>query len=300
MSRSLRVSHALDVIRGNLGLLGDLPGNFAGHGFNLIAVPDKQNNQPFVLKLASTNEILEFTNIGGAIANRGSLQDDVFLEGISYKQRVFDCATQAGIHFETGQWLRQPAVVAPDPPSPEVYFRQANVPHGTSFLVNSIFTTTVQGGPQIGPVDSTPFTGSSPDINTLGSDPITDSAYLAPYLNDKLPTGCLPAGLGDAATIKNPASILQAQIAGQNIVETVVISVSNSAIVNIPFVQRNADAAQVDAIFWIEKVDDPQAGSEPFIQLQYVQRVILEFPAVVGGPTILWPHLSCATLVKTL
>jgi CMP-2-keto-3-deoxyoctulosonic acid synthetase len=62
----------------------------------------------------------------------------------------------------------------------------------------------------------------------------------------------------------------------------------------MPFVVQNANAAQLDAIFWIEKVVNPIGGDEPFIQLQYVQRVILDFL------NIHWPHISVATLVKTL
>jgi hypothetical protein len=57
-------------------------------------------------------------------------------------------------------------------------------------------------------------------------------------------------------------------------------------------VVNNANATQLDAIFWIEKVVDPSGGPDPYIQLQYVQRVILDFD------NIHWPHISVATLVK--
>jgi hypothetical protein len=46
----------------------------------------------------------------------------------------------------------------------------------------------------------------------------------------------------------------------------------------------------MDAIFWIETVQRPDGRK--FLQLQYVQRVILDF---IG---IHWPHISVATLVK--
>ena len=49
-----RASGPLDAIQKNLGLLGDLPGTFIGTGFNLIARPDKQNNNPFFLELNAT------------------------------------------------------------------------------------------------------------------------------------------------------------------------------------------------------------------------------------------------------
>jgi hypothetical protein len=280
-----------------LGLLGDLPGTFIGNGFNLIARPDKQNNNPFFLELNATLEILEFTNIGGDIPNRGSVQTDLILHGLRYLQRVADCTTHTAIHLEPGLWLHVPATTAPDPVTQETYVRQATIPHGDSVLAQSTFFTTVNGGPQIAPVDSTPFTGQIPDLNTSPANPITDANYLTPYRMTPLPTECLPAGLDAVQTIKNPALVLQAAIAGQNITETVVVQISTASvggIINIPFVVQNANAARLDAIFWIERVINPTGGAEPFIQLQYVQRVILDFL------DIHWPHISVATLVKTL
>jgi len=299
MAKAFRASGPLDAIQENLGLLGDLPGTFVGSGFNLIARPDKQHNHPFFLELNATQEILEFTNIGGDIPNRGSIQRDLNLHGLRYLQRVADCEQHSAIHLEPGLWLHVPATTAPDPVTPETYVRQATIPHGDSVLAQSTFFTTVNGGPQIAPVDSTPFTGDIPDLNSSPAHPITSDEYLKQYRETPLPTECLPAGLDAVPTIKNPALVLQAAIRGQNITETVVIQIStaavqNGGIVNIPFVVQNANAARLDAIFWIEKVTNPTGGAEPFIQLQYVQRVILDFD------NIRWPHISVATLVKTL
>lgn len=181
-----------------------------------------------------------------------------------------------------------------DPPSDEAYVRQALIPHGDSVLAQSTFFTRVNGGPQIAAVNSTPFTDDQiPDLNADPTKPVDDPEYLAPFRNTKLPAECLPQGLDDAATIRNPALVLQATIAGQNIAQTDVIQISSAAvggIVNIPFVVKNANATRLDAIFWIETVQRP--NGQEFIQLQYVQRVILDF---IG---IHWPHISVATLVK--
>ena len=46
----------------------------------------------------------------------------------------------------------------------------------------------------------------------------------------------------------------------------------------------------MDAIFWIEKVQQPDGTH--FMQLQYTQTIILNFL------NINWPHISVATLVK--
>jgi hypothetical protein len=65
--------------------------------------------------------------------------------------------------------------------------------------------------------------------------------------------------------------------------------------VNIPFVQKNANATALDAIFWVEWVRLPEGRT--FLQLQYVQRVILDF-LQLDGRTIDWPHVSVATLKR--
>ena len=87
---------------------------------------------------------------------------------------------------------------------------------------------------------------------------------------------------------------LTAQAAqGLNVVKTtvLVISTANSGgILNIPFVTSNANATKMDAIFWIETVQ--QSDGSEFLQLQYTQTVILNFLGID------WPHISVATLVK--
>ncbi|MBD5654085.1 MAG: hypothetical protein IAI50_02750 [Candidatus Eremiobacteraeota bacterium] len=69
---------------------------------------------------------------------------------------------------------------------------------------------------------------------------------------------------------------------------------------NIAFLDENADTALVFATFWIEKV---KTDVGHFLQLQYVQTVMLNFPIlhpVPPGPPkpFSWPHVSVATLRK--
>ncbi len=92
---------------------------------------------------------------------------------------------------------------------------------------------------------------------------------------------------------------------------TVVVSPTNGAggIENILFLEggeptgpkgANADTALVYATFWIEKVK-PKDGLS-FMQLQYAQMVILDFPILAALPKVVnlgWPHISVATLRKT-
>jgi len=66
---------------------------------------------------------------------------------------------------------------------------------------------------------------------------------------------------------------------------------SAGGIENIPFVVQNANATSMSAIFWIEKVQR-EHGDGHFLQLQYTQKVILNFLGID------WPHIQVATLVK--
>lgn len=304
MGTTRPISRAQTVIQPSherLGPLKELPGTWVGTGFNLIARPDFQNNKPFFLEINGTIESLEFTLIGGDIPNRGSEQDDLFLHGLHYLQQVADCTTHGALHIEPGLWIHIPKTKDPNVPNPTVV-RQATIPHGDSLLAQSTLIAEVPGGPKIDPLDSLPFTDAViPGLNTPPKNPL-GPPYTDPYVNTPLPTCCVPAGLQAAATIQNPALVLLAAIQGQNITRTVVIAISTTAaqgstgILNIPFVLRNANALQMDAIFWIEVVK-PTDGEE-FLQLQYVQQVILDLPAKPNGPIVHWPHISVATLVK--
>jgi hypothetical protein len=296
-----RASAPFPIDHPKLGPLRELTGTWIGSGFNLIARPDFQNGKPFFLQLNSTIEDLEFTRIGGGIPNRGSEQPDISLHGLHYLQKVADCETHGALHIETGMWVNVPQTT--DPKAPATVVRQSTIPHGDSLLAQSTFIKEAASGPVIDAVDSFPFTDSTiPSLNSPAKDILTNAAYIGPYLNTPLPSCGLPSGLDAREMIRNPALLLQDAIKGQNIINTVVIQVSTAAaqgstgILNIPFVVRNANALQMDAIFWIETVQP--ADGEAFLQLQYVQRVILDFPPKPGASIIHWPHISVATLVK--
>lgn len=89
---------------------------------------------------------------------------------------------------------------------------------------------------------------------------------------------------------------------------TTVVNVPGAAggVENIPFLTGgaptgakgpNAETAFVYATLWIEKVTHPQRP--PFLQLQYAQMTVLDFPILTALPTVVnlsWPHISVATL----
>jgi hypothetical protein len=296
-----RAGAPIHIDNPKLGPLKDLPGSWVGTGFNLIARPDFHEHQAFFLEINGTIENLEFVRIGGDIPNRGSKQDNICLHGLHYLQQVADCETHGQLHIEPGLWLYVPPTTVP-PVKNFTAVRLATIPHGDALLAQSTAIAEVNGPPQLNPVSTLPFTDATiPGLNSPAQQ-VLGPPYTAPYSNRTLPACCLPAGLQLNNVVLNPVLALQSAIQGQPITHTVAIVISTAAvpgstgILNIPFVVQNANAVQMDAIFWIETVSPPTG--DPFLQLQYVQRVILDFPAAPAGPIIHWPHVSVATLVK--
>jgi hypothetical protein len=252
-----------------------------GTGFSQISRPDHQHHKPFFLQLDATIEALTFDAIGAPIPNRGSEQNDIFFRGVHYFQEISDRVTNGGLHLENGMWLNIPATEAPKAPASVV--RISNIPHGDSLLAQGS-SLVVSGGPKIEPVSSIP-------ISLKTGKRIDDDDYLEPFRNTPLPPG-IPDG-----AIVDPSVVLREHIKDQRITETTVLTVSTEeeiggfkgGIENIPFVRKNANAANMTAIFWIEKVQDPDLGE--FTQLQYLQNISLDFL------DIRWPHIQCATLV---
>jgi hypothetical protein len=270
--------------------LAELAGTWVGGGFNVMSLPDFDSKPPstgpkdFRVKLNATRELLQFTPIGGAIPNRGVVTDlgittgqtDIELFGLTYLQRISDAATNDGLHIEPGIWVNVPATKVLPVQGPTVV-RMGTIPHGDSLLAQSAAVLTVAGGPKIAAA------------STLPTGPGVTPGYLAAFHGSTPP---LPPGM-QPAWVVDPNQALVAAIAGQTITNTVVLVISTNpvgGIVNIPFVVSNANAIQLDAIFWIETVKQPDGSS--FMQLQYTQTVILNFLGIN------WPHVSVATLVK--
>jgi hypothetical protein len=144
-------------------------GTFHGNGLNTIFRPQDFAVTPTplpkpaigpndnILEINLTQETLSFSKALGSIPNRGMVQGDAFLNGIPYVQKINDVSVPArpvGIHFEPGVWLSVPATSVPAE-GPTIV-RMASIPHGTTIEAQGT-SSTVPGGPQIDPVDITPF-----------------------------------------------------------------------------------------------------------------------------------------------
>ncbi|HEY0035062.1 MAG TPA: heme-binding protein [Longimicrobium sp.] len=280
-----------------LGPLSMLPGTWTGQGFNNIWRPfhDPTNaaNDHF-LELNLTDETLEFTPIPGTIPNRGLLQPDITMAGVNYLQQISDQNTLQGLHFEPGMWLNVPATT--NPKEPVTVARLASIPHGTVMLAQGTFSPSPQPGPPEFPVvEITPFQVGNPNAKV----PFPNESTLSNPSDFRSPPAAIK-GITQGM-VDNPNSVLQAAIAGQTILQTITLHVTSlptpvagGGTANTAFLQGaapgggNADAAQVEATFWIETVQG-QDGQN-FLQLQYSQRVLLDFNHLS------WPHFSVATL----
>jgi hypothetical protein len=283
-----------------LGPLADFPGTWKGHGFNTIwrphqvGLPGDPPKQDRVLELNLTQETLQFTRIPGSIPNRGLLEPDIELFGVTYLQQISDRLMKTGIHAEPGVWVSVP--VTEDPAEKASVVRMGSIPHGTTINAQGE-AFSVNGGPQIKPNDITPFVIGDP--TKLVKFPETDLAVATKF---RIPQ---PPQLAEIhqSMVDNPNSVLTEAIEDQKITKTTVLVISTTPAApligggtdNISFLKGtaggpNADAALMTAIFWIETVEDP--GRPPFLQLQYTQTVLLNFNGLS------WPHVSVATLRK--
>lgn len=298
-----------------LGLLRGFVGNepadkpqrtWVGTGLNMIWRPNfgtEFGSKDFFLELNLTTETLSFTDITGpsGIANRGFLQKGIFLGGLAYLQTVNDSFDNSGQHFEPGVWANIPDTTAPLEPTTVV--RMGSIPHGTTVnLQGRTFTAPV---PKIDPTTITPFTIGSPDDGATGLVHFDEEKLIIPSTSR---TDLSRVAALTQDQLANPNLILKQAINGQNITGTTVIVINSDTSVagsvpdagggtdNIAFLvgsgippNPNANAPKVSAIFWIETVQN--ADGTTFTQLQYTQRVLLNFNGLS------WPHVSVATLV---
>lgn len=292
---------------------------WSGTGFNLIWRPhDKSasNPQDFFLELDITKETLSFTDITGpqGIANRGLLQGDIALGGLAYQQEVSDVGRKPSkpLHFEPGVWLSVPSTQ--NPSEPATVSRMGSIPHGTTVNAQGRAFMSPTGQPKFTPASIMPFSiGSNDDGLTSIVSFNEGKALLATTLPARSPASDVP-GLTDAH-FQDPSKILSDLVSPQHIVSTMVYEISTNIVApalpknpqspnpgdpkegggvgNIGFLVGsaggpNANAAQMTATFWVEEVKDP--SGKTFLQLQYIQRVFLNFN------TLTWPHISVATM----
>ena len=293
----------------DLGPLQLLPGtwknypNLPGRGWNMIALPfATQPGSPidYRLLLNQYNEELKFTLVDKAVPNRGikrngtSVNTDQFVVTLDYEQVIQQIVAEdqpvsgmAGnpgiaIHHEPGLWLH----MTNETDEGSDIGRLGTIPHGDSVL--ALGKGVVAAGPP-----------TIPAINGLpiGVNQNLASPYLAPYAHFNANPFM---GLFDPV---NP-HLLLAAATPPNVVRTTTLSVSTkvetAGIVNIPFIVKQANAAEMISTFWIMELDTLDGAGHPNLVMQYLQIVLLDFfPRRDGLPGLIrWPHVSINTMEK--
>jgi hypothetical protein len=276
-----------------LGPLAALGGEWGGDGFNVIWRPNHTPGQDHFLELNLTLDSITFNAISGAIPNRGLLQPDINMFGLTYLQQISDANLDAGLHIEPGIWAVAPTTS--DPAEGPTVVRMASIPHGSTILAQGT-ATSASGPPAIPNINILPFFIGDPSatFNFPEQNLSTPTAFRSP-----------PAQLVGItqAMVNNPNSVLQTVIAGQTILSTTTLQISTQpaapivggGTANTAFLAGSADgpnakSAVVSATFWIETVK----GTPDFLQLQYSQLVLLNFNGLS------WPHVTVGTLTKNV
>jgi hypothetical protein len=276
-----------------LGPLAALAGDWGGKGFNVIWRPNSTPGQDHFLELNLTLDSINFNAISGPIPNRGLLQPDINMFGLTYLQQISDANLAAGLHIEPGIWAVAPTTT--DPAEGPTVVRMASIPHGSTILAQGT-ATSAAGGPNIPNINILPFLISNP-ANTFN---FPEQTLTNPTAFRSPPAQLVGITQG---MVDNPNSVLQAAIAGQTILSTTTLQISTkpaSPIVgggtaNTAFLAGSADgpnalSVTVSATFWIETVK----GTPDFLQLQYSQLVLLNFN------TLSWPHVTVGTLQQNV
>jgi hypothetical protein len=262
----------------SLGPLAAFAGIFKGSGFNVIFRPDSTatpTHLPIpvpgtdnVLELNLTNETLSFSRMLGAVPNRGMVQGDIFLNGVSYLQTISDVTVPSqpvGIHVEPGLWLIVPP--STDPGERSTIVRMASIPHGTTVQAQGT-ASEITGRPAIPAVDITPFSTAPPHNKQAFSSQTATTGNTARIPQDLTPF--ITAGTITQEMLTDPNTLLRNHIATQTITSATIMSVSSHPAAplfgggtgNIAFLlgnptatTPNAQTLKMDATFWLETVE---------------------------------------------
>jgi hypothetical protein len=293
--RSYRAAASQRATAVNLGPLRDLPGFWEGTGFSLTARPDFSGGNPdgLFLELNLLRETIEFTTIGSPVMNRGSVQGDIAVYGVTYLHRVTDATTGEALHIEPGLLLNIPATT--EPKADASVARLATIPHGTSFCAVGFAQDVVFDKlPEIPPANTVPFpVGSQPPApGTANPFPEYDLSVGTRFRTAPLPPGITQEVIDDPHVVLRAALREQAEQGHVLTHVTWLITSTERAggIGNIPFIAGNANALSLESVFSIETVQSP-AGTE-YLQLGYSQTALLNFRGLS------FPHVTVGTLIK--
>lgn len=264
-------------------------------GWNVISVP---GDGGFAFEVIPYVETLKFSSVAVSAGNRGPVfagqSSDQQIFGLFYQQQVKSvCDTELCqsrgfgkgnvIHAETGMFL-----YIKDLSGGYTIARLSTIPHGNALLALGTFQETVKPGTaffEAISAASTNLDGSA--IEVLGYNdkiigerqfPAFPQATPNAFLKIALDTIVGAGALDSMTTLKMSTNTPNA----------------SGGILNIPFIQKNATAASMDATFWLQNIT---GGSETEL-LQYSQTINLVFPPAGTAAPVNWPHVTISTLKR--
>lgn len=281
-------------------------GPLNGCGFNMIALPFATPLDPelnYRLLLNQYNERLVITVKDTGVPNRGiqpnppgshsTTETDQEIVALEYRQTIVQIATEdfppsdlkqpvdATIHHEPGLFLfmKNQTEAGID------IARLGTIPHGDSLLALGHSESPTAGAPVIPPFSGLP-------IGVHNSDPATNP-YLAPYdhfithpfrnmFRPNETQAHLIAALGSLGPIRQTTALRFST------------KIATGGIVNIPFIEHQANATEMEVTFWIMELDERAEDGQARLIMMYHQAVMLDFFKRTDGAEglIKWPHVS--------
>jgi len=298
-----------------------------GRGWNLIALPfiRTTGGPPYRLLMNQYNEVLHFDHVSDNVPNRGidraaNVNTDQNVAALDYTQRIQQLAAEddvnsdlalgrgLDIHHEPGFFLHMKDQTVDG----FTIARLATIPHGNSATAVGKFAH-FDGPPTIPSLSGMPEGASTFDVlDEMKSGGV--NGYLSPYFHFSKngPNGpfkgvvqsqsfpgffpedtnfLLNLGLG---SIKDKVKKTTELVLDTDVME--------AGIVNIPFIERQADAAVMRSTFWIMELNEKGPLGEPRLVLAYSQLVLLDFfprqPQDGRDGFIRWPHVSINMMEK--
>ena len=308
-----------NLFKGEGTLDGQGQSPFDGRGWNLIALPFAEPGQRrnYRILMNQYNEVLKFTKIDDKVPNRGITvsrpadRADQRVAALDYEQMIAQIsakdvnesgdagAPELPIHHEPGFFLHMRDQRTDD----FDIARLATIPHGNAVTALGK-SDSVNGAPTIGPLSGFPD-GVSIDIVEAVKNATDPNVYLFPYnhFTQNPFKGVLEGTPFPGFSPENANALLELGLPN-NVVKTTVLhmdtDVLEAGIVNIPFVVRQADAAEMKATFWIMELDEKDDKGRPRLVLAYSQFIFLDFfNRFDGRPGLIrWPHISINMMEK--
>lgn len=321
---NIRVADRRDDADGANPFFGKGGSPLNGRGWNIIALPfiRDADSPPYRVLMNQYNEVLQFDTVDDMVPNRGiSFRDgentDQSIAALDYTQQIrqIKADDDAGsgiafqdelpIHHEPGFFLHMKEQTVQD----FTVARLATIPHGNTANAIGKFNE-FDGAPTIPDLSALPEGASTFDVEDavkLDFPVASERDYLSPYRHfienpflgqQSAPfPGFSPLNVNNLIQLGLQAEIPKIKKTTELVLDTDVLE---GGIHNIPFIERQADAALMRSTFWIMELDEEGPFGEPRLLLVYSQFILLDFFQRRDGRDglIRWPHVSINMMEK--